>query len=158
VLVGHAIAYGLTGEEAGSLHEYLAHGPQIAAILATVGLASLAVQQRSDRLTGPFPYAALGVAGFTAQEHLERVAHSGDVPWLLGQPTFLVGLALQLPAALACVWLARTVLRAGTGGRAGRPPAVSSATVPLTSAPVISRPGLVPVRPQGRGPPGALPA
>jgi hypothetical protein len=156
VLAGHALAYALTGEDGGSVHAYLAHGPQIAALLATTGLACLAVQQRSSRLTGARPYALLGVAGFAAQEHLERLLHSGDLPWLLTQPTFLRGLALQLPVALACLGVARRVLRAATGARASRPPSLSLVTLVLPRSPVECLEGLVLVEPLGRAPPVLL--
>jgi hypothetical protein len=156
VLVGHALAYRLTAEAPGSLHGYLHHAPEIVAILATVGLGSLAVQQRTGRLAGPVPYALLGAAGFALQEHLERLAHTGDVPWLLTDPTFLVGLALQLPLALACLVLARRLLRSASGARARRPPVLPGVTLELTSFPAARPAGSVVPRATGRGPPASL--
>ena len=53
-----------------------------------------------------WPFPVLAVGAFVAQEHLERLLHTGELPWLLTSPAFLVGLALQLPFALAAWWLA----------------------------------------------------
>jgi hypothetical protein len=42
-----------------------------------------------------------------AQELLERLLHTGHLPWAtVLQPAFLIGLALQLPFALAALLLA----------------------------------------------------
>ena len=49
----------------------------------------------------------LSPAAFVIQEHVERLVHTGQVPWTAAlQPTFLVGLALQLPFALAALLIA----------------------------------------------------
>jgi hypothetical protein len=157
VLVGHALAYALTGTAPGSMHDYLGHAPQVLAVLAVVGLLGLAIDQRAERLATT-PFAGLGVAVFAVQEHLERVAHTGDVPLLLGDRTFLVGLLLQIPVGLVSLWIARR-LAAVLGGApavAARPPIV--ATVLLAWTPVaraIRRPPLSTTT-LGRGPPLAL--
>jgi hypothetical protein len=158
VLLGHALAYALTGEDPGALHGYLAHGPQLAVLLATAGLACLAVQQRTARLAGATPYALLGVVGFAAQEHLERLAHSGDLPWLLTSPTFLVGTILQVPVALACLVVARRVLGAASGVSASRPPALSLVMLALPTEAIRRAGGVVRIEPHGRGPPLLLPS
>jgi len=68
----------------------------------------------------------LPLVGFSVQEHLERVIHLGEIPTAAAiEPTFLLGLALQLPFALAAFALARLLLRAADHvGRAlrARPP------------------------------------
>ena len=52
------------------------------------------------------------LAGFTLQEHAERFAHSGDVPWAAAlEATFIAGLALQLPFAALAFVAARALLR-----------------------------------------------
>ena len=152
VLVGHALAYRLTGAPAGDLHSYLAHLPQVALILATIGLVGLAAQQRGGH-GSRLPYAALGVLGFTAMEHLERLAHTGELPWLLTDRTFLVGLALQVPVALACLALARTLLRAVGEATLSRPPRVPCLLLPVLT-PAVSLVPVALVAPRGgRSPP-----
>jgi hypothetical protein len=48
--------------------------------------------------------------GFVVQEHLERLLGTGGVPHhLVLEPAFLVGLALQLPFAIAALLLAHTL-------------------------------------------------
>jgi hypothetical protein len=44
---------------------------------------------------------------FVTQEHLERLIHTGHVPFLLASPVLWLGIALQLPVALAIWVLAR---------------------------------------------------
>jgi len=109
VLTAHAAAYRVTGTPAGDLHGYLAHAPQLIAVVVTVALAALALWSRSPRVC-LWPFPALAVAGFVAQEHVERLLHTGELPWLATHPAFLVGLALQLPVALAVWFLARWLL------------------------------------------------
>src|SRR4029078_10457577 len=90
-----------------------------AGLLASLALLGLALQERSLRPSSAWWVAPIAPLGFTAQEHLERLAHTGELPWLLTTPTFLVGLALQLPVAVACVLLVRRV--AGTLERRSPP-------------------------------------
>jgi hypothetical protein len=154
VLVGHALAYRLTGTAPGSMHDYLGHAPQVLAVLAVVGLLGLAIDQRAERLA-TMPFAGLGLAVFAVQEHLERAAHTGDLPLLLADPAFLVGLSLQIPVGLVAVRIARrlaAVLDSAAPWPAG-PPVVS--TVPLVWSPVVRVPRrqLQPAATLGRGPP-----
>jgi hypothetical protein len=111
VLVAHAVAYRVTGTAPGDLHGYLAHAPQLVAVIVTIALGALALSSRSPR-TRLWPFPALALLGFVAQEHVERLLHTGQLPWLGSHPAFLVGLALQLPVALAVWVLARFLLRA----------------------------------------------
>lgn len=157
VLVGHTLAYRLTGTAPGSMHAYLGHAPQVLAVLVVVGLLGLAVDQRADRLA-TLPFGALGMAVFAVQEHLERVAHTGELPILLADRAFLAGLLLQVPVGIAAVWIARRLAAAlgAAWSSTGRPPLV--ATTPL-----VRRPALEPAvrRPLstaslGRGPPLAV--
>jgi len=157
ILVAHAAAYRLTGTPTGPLHAYLDHAPQIVAVLATIGLVGLAVQQRSvgSRSIGAFALAA--PAGFACQEHVERLIHTGEVPWLLTTPSFLVGLALQVPVALLCVLVARRVVGTLASVRPmRRPPAVGVVTLPPSEASASRPPRARPTRATGRSPPALL--
>jgi len=61
-------------------------------------------------------FALLPPLGFTVQEHLERLIASGAIPHdLMVEPTFLVGLALQLPFALLALLLTRALYAVGFG-------------------------------------------
>ena len=111
ILVAHALAYRLTGTAPGPVHGYLEHGPQVLAILATIGLVGLAFQERSLGRRSPWAFALVAPLGFVAQEHLERLVHGGGVPILVTTPVFLVGLALEVPVALVAWVLARRLLR-----------------------------------------------
>jgi hypothetical protein len=102
--------------------------------------------------------ALVPLIGFSLQEHLERALTGGSVPVAaILEPTFLVGLALQLPFALAALAVARALVR--TAERIGvtlaeAPPAARAQPVlPLGAAVRLPR-----VRPLafgscGRGPP-----
>ena len=156
VLVTHPLAYRLTGTKPGPVHEYLAHVPQVVVVLASIALVGLAVQERSlSRLSARW-VAPLAPVGFACQEHLERLVHEGHVPWLLTSPTFLLGLALQLPVTLACVLLVRRIIGTLTGVRRRRSLRPGDAWLPAsTSAPFLPR-AARPPRATGRGPPALL--
>ena len=66
ILAAHELAYRLTATRGGSIHEYLAHAPQLLAVLASLGLVGLAVQERS---VGQAPTWALALVG-TPRLHL----------------------------------------------------------------------------------------
>jgi hypothetical protein len=153
VLVGHDLAYRLSGAGGAGLHDYLAHAPQV---LVALSLPALLVALSGGRTRSPRPlaFAFVGVGGFAAMEHLERLGHGG-LPWLATTPVFLLGLALQLPFALAAWWLARALLGVEL------PPVARPAPLPrLTFA--VSSPAAAPVaaatpaRPRPRGPPALL--
>ena len=80
---------------------------------------------------------------FVVQELAERVVHTGHVSWtLVVQPAFLLGLAFQLPFALAALLIAWALDSAARAvGRAlrelARPafPVLVSAPVRLVAAP-----------------------
>jgi hypothetical protein len=156
ILVAHALAYRLTGTRPGPFHAYLGHVPQVVAVLATIGLVGLAVQQRSlgRRSTGSL--ALLAPLGFACQEHLERLAHTGEVPWLLTTPAFLVGLALQLPVALLCAVVARRIAGTLTAARRRRPAVVAVVLLPLSERPPARPHAVRRRRSRGRSPPPLL--
>jgi hypothetical protein len=57
-------------------------------------------------------FALLPIVGFTLQEVIERWLAAGSFPWwVVLQSTFHIGLALQLPFALAAYLLARFLFR-----------------------------------------------
>jgi hypothetical protein len=61
-------------------------------------------------------FTLLPPVAFVAQEHIERLVGSGSIPYdLTVEPTFLVGLALQLPFALAALLLTRALYALGFG-------------------------------------------
>ena len=149
-------ADGLTGTTAASVHAYLGHVPQVVAVLASVGLVGLAVQERSFGRLPLWPFALVGPLGFTCQEHVERLAHTGELPFLLTTPSFAVGLVLQLPVAVFCVWVARRVAGALVGIRVARTGLLGEAWLPLPSRP-SSRPREADrPRATGRSPPPLL--
>jgi hypothetical protein len=152
VLAAHGLAYRLTRTTEGSLHDYLDHAPQLLVVIALIGCAGAACASRL-RLPPAWPFPLVAVVAFVVQEHVERGVHTGEVPWLLESPAFVVGLLLQLPIALLTWALARRLL----GALAPLPPfrrargrhvlVQFSAPVTAPARPVVARP--LP----GRGPP-----
>jgi hypothetical protein len=153
-VLGHVLAYRLTGQPAGEVHAYLGHVPQLLLLLTTLAVCPLAFTRGTKSPPGwPFPFLAL--SAFAVQEHLEQVVHTGELPWLLTRPSFLVGLVLQLPLALAAWAVARRLLRAldASPRRVRLLPAVSLA-VALPG--VVRRVDRAPVPRAARGPPAVL--
>lgn len=133
-LAAHSLAYWLVspgraghmGLHAVSGHGHLGYAPA----LALLGLALLAAGVMvcvGDGLRGRRPslppvglFVLLPPVGFGLQEHLERLVETGGIPHdLVVEPAFVVGLALQLPFAVAALLLAHVVSALGFGiGRA----------------------------------------
>lgn len=129
-LGAHWLAYWLVspGEEqhmalhAEHGHGYLGYTPALVIWGFALVLAGLALCV-GEGLRGSRPskpplrlFALLPPAGFAVQEHLERLLGTGGIPHdLVTEPTFLVGLALQLPFALGAVLLAYAVHALGLG-------------------------------------------
>lgn len=153
-LVAHVSAYRLTGTAETSLHSYLEHAPQVVLLVSVLAIALAGL---GARLEAPpaWSFAALAPAAFLAQEHLERVVHAGEAPWVLTTPAVLVGLVLQVPLALV-VWLvARRLLVALAPGRVPRaqlPRAFSDLSAPADRRLVAGRVLAL----SGRGPPPLL--
>jgi len=152
VLSAHALAYTIVPTPLGAEHDYLAHAPQVLMIAGILGLLALGGATRMAR-PSPAPFLTLGALTFCLQEHLERLAHTGHVPFLLASPVFLVGLALQLPVALV-VWLVARWLLATPGSlRRSRPRLTWTLPLAVAAGParvaVRRSPGPVPAR----GPP-----
>jgi hypothetical protein len=133
-LVAHAAAYAALGAPSEGVHGYLAHLPQLLMLLALPALLSAAITARST-VPPAWPFAATSIALFVLQEHVERLAHTGSLPFLLDRPVFLLGLALQLPVGLVVWLLARALLRAADprAARRSAPPRVSDLALPLAA-------------------------
>ena len=125
-LCAHLVAYSLAAPGGHSSHH---HGPTVSAysahlrgciaICVAIGLIALAVSafERSGRVRRAFLplwlFAAAPPVGFVLQELVERSAGTGTLAHLgpLEVP-FLVGLAVQIPFALAAYLAARALLAA----------------------------------------------
>jgi hypothetical protein len=113
-LAGHASAYALVGTSRRDalVHGYLSFAPQFLA--ACLALVALSVALRfSGRLPGrpaPWPFAILPPLAFCAQELIERLA-AGLPAHAVFEPAVYVGLAAQLPIAIAAYFAARALLR-----------------------------------------------
>jgi hypothetical protein len=129
-LGAHCFAYWLVspgaehqmGVHAEHGHAYLGYTPALVIWGLALVLAGLVLcvgeGVRGSRPAGPplWLFAILPPAGFAVQEHLERVLSTGGIPPdVVLEPTFLVGLALQLPFALAALLLACGLRALGFG-------------------------------------------
>ena len=154
VVLGHTIAYGITGTPTGGMHDYLSHAPQIVFILASLAVLGLAADSRARRHS-PLPLATLGIGAFVAQEHLERLIHTGHMPFLVASPVVWLGIALQLPLA-AAIWFVARRLAEDIASPARRPvrrvPRLVQLLAPLVLPPVAAAPA---VACPARGPPVA---
>jgi hypothetical protein len=91
------------------------------------------------------PFALLAPAAFVLQEHIETLVHTGASPFATAvHPTFLAGLLLQIPFALAGYAVARALVRLADGVRALiarlRRPARRSGTPPKARPAYRTRP------------------
>lgn len=126
--LAHAFAYRVVSPDAGERahelsatgHAYLAYLPLMLAVGTVLVVLALAVEirhivgapGRSGLRPSAWGFAALAPAIFTCQEHFERLVQDGVVPWGAAlAPSFVAGLLLQLPFALAAYALARLLLR-----------------------------------------------
>ena len=127
-LGAHCLAYWLVapagehqmGVHAESGHAYLGYTPAILVwglALVVAGLLLCVGYGLRGHRQSPPPlrlFALVPPVGFTVQEHLERLIGTGGVPPdIVLEPTFLVGLALQLPLTLAALLLAHALNSAG---------------------------------------------
>ena len=92
----------------------LAAGVLGGAELLALGWAAVeAIRRGPGRPLPAWAFALLPLAGYTLQEFLERWLVGSTFPWwFVLQPTFRVGLLLQLPFGLAVYLLAHLLLRA----------------------------------------------
>ena len=161
LLAGHGLAYRLAIPDAHarghalahSGHGYLGYTPLVLAVCLGLLLVALAFRALAGFRGGASCPAAspalvlLPPLAFAVQEHLERFVHSGHVSWTTAfQPSFLFGLALQLPFALAALlvaWALDSVALAV--GKA------LAAAAPLTRSRFVPRPALVRAVPRPNG-------
>jgi hypothetical protein len=124
--VAHWLAYRLVYPDAhvrlrvlgASGHGYLAYAPLVLGIgialelVAFVSVARDVARGRSRRAVPPIAFAVLPPLGFVLQEFSERWLAGAPFPWWMAlQPTFRLGLLLQLPVAAAAYLAARMLLR-----------------------------------------------
>jgi hypothetical protein len=177
-LGAHSLAYRLVGGDGSrhrtllehSGHGYLSFAPlflAFASALVLVGLAlRVAAAQRGDRrpLRLPWLVALVPPLVFVVQEHLERLLQSGELPISAAlEPTFAVGLSLQLPLAVLALLVARALVAAAeaVGRNLARRPRRLRRRAPAAVAPAVPqqlRPSVLALRRAGRAPPPALSA
>jgi hypothetical protein len=146
-------------------HGYLARLPLALAVAGAIGVVGLgcavwdAARGRRVRELSPLAFALLPPLAFALQEVLELSLHTGHFGWrAVAAPTFLPGLALQLPFAALAFLAARFLLRAAV--ELGRALATRFAGAPAPR-PRIRKRCAAPLQPVGtaaspRGPPLAV--
>jgi hypothetical protein len=181
--LAHALAYRLVypnahvrlSELLSSGHSYmLGAGGFVPMLLGIVGALELVAVgwvfagsfRRSLPRAVPAPaFALLPLLSFILQEFLERaLAGTGAPWWMVLQPTFRVGLLLQLPFGLLAFLAARLLLRrtqraadalSEAAPRAPRPSAETVSLAWILIAPARSQRGRAASSHPGRGPPRA---
>jgi hypothetical protein len=131
--VAHGLAYRIAYPEVAvrvhvlalAGHGYTSQLDVVCGVLVSVALFVLvrvtleAVSKGPPRPAPPLAFAVLPPLGFALQELVERWQAVGGLPWwVVLQPSFRIGLALQLPFGLAAYLVARLLL--GTAHRLGR--------------------------------------
>jgi hypothetical protein len=124
--VAHVFAYRLVYPEAGvrlhallvTGHSYMTLWPKLLAMGGALELAALVsivvgtVRRRRYTPVPPWAFALTPPLAFALQELFERWFAGASFPWwMVLQPTFRVGLLLQVPFALLTYLLARLLLR-----------------------------------------------
>lgn len=180
--VAHVLAYQWVypnahlrlGELLSTGHTYMRSPAYLAMLLGfvfaaeLVGLGWVCAGSVRCSLRRPVPawaFALLPMLGFTLQEFCERLLSGAPFPWwIVLQPTFRIGLLLQLPFALVAYLVARALLRAADEmGRALRGALTRPRVVAVLArwrvreAP-SARVGAPVGGHAGRGPPGGWPA
>jgi hypothetical protein len=169
---GHSLAYMLVAphgahreqllSETG--HGYLGVAPVLVACAFTMLVAGLTLaiadglRDRARARAAVWPVALVPPAGFAVQEHVERAIELNAFPPNVAlEPTFLVGMALQLPLAGAALLVAHAVLAFGhaLGRRAavvvGVPRSPARALEPLMPARSEPAPRRSPILAGGHG-------
>jgi hypothetical protein len=106
----------------------------VAAALALAGRALAAFREPGPQPLPSWRLAAVPSLAFLVQEHLERLAHDGEIGSLTAaEPVVFAGMLLQLPCGFLAVWLVRALLRVAdrvghalarrTSAGGGHPPA-----------------------------------
>jgi len=149
LLAGHVLGYRLAIADpharadalAHSGHGYLGYAPFALTVCLGVLLAALVLQGMTGfrgelRRPAASPLILLlPPVAFVVQEFVERLIHTGHVPWTtVFEPAFLFGLAFQLPFALAALllaWALDSAARAVGRALAAAPRPVFSVPVPV---------------------------
>jgi hypothetical protein len=173
--LAHAVAYRIAYPQAhvrvvqmlATGHSYFTRLPLVLAaagaclLVSFVVTAADAARGRSQRGLPAWAFALLPPLAFALQEVLELSLHTGTFAWhAVLAPTFVPGLALQLPVALLMYVVARLLLH--TAERIGRalarsvPAAMHVAAFAL--APIAPRVRLLPGRSLARAPPRVVSA
>lgn len=113
-LAGHTLGYALAGSDRrdAQAHGYLAFAPQFLALCIAVVVLALGMRF-AGRLRGrpsAWPFAVLPPLAFCAQELVERLVAGLPAHSVL-EPAVFVGLAAQLPVAVAAYLLVRALVR-----------------------------------------------
>ena len=126
----HALANLVFGAPDGGRSELFDGGPGAGAIPLLVSLALAAILaglagraagawSTSHAAAARLPFALLAPVLFIVQEHAETVLNTGAVPFgTVLEPTFLPGLLLQIPFAIAGYAVARALVRLADSVRA----------------------------------------
>jgi hypothetical protein len=175
--VAHTVAYRLTTpsstERAHELsatgHGYVAYLPLALAMGVVLVAFALVAEVRHIAAASPghvrpraWHFAVVAPAIFVAQEHLERLVHNGAMPWqLVLAASFITGLLLQVPFALAAYVVARLLVGAArtVGGLLAsrrRPPFPAGSTGRPASRVTVPRLRALALGYGSRGPPLAL--
>jgi hypothetical protein len=165
----HALAYALVYPQASlrgaalatTGHSYFAWLPFVlgggaaCALLSLGGAVIAAARGRSAHVAPAWVFGLLAPTVFVLQEVIELSLHIGTVGWrAILAPTFLPGLALQLPFALAAYLVARLLLRAATAlGRALAVPRPVWLTASYGLRPLVLLRGVLLRSLAARGPP-----
>jgi hypothetical protein len=176
-LIAHSLAYRLVasvGEGDGALVEHSGHGqlafsPYVMAVsvavlvLALSGAVVAGVARRARAGVPLAPFVLLPLVDFACHAGLEWLQHGGGVSFAAAlEPVFGLGLALQLPLALAALLLVRAALAWAEGlGRGLTPrwcprPRASAAPAPLRRLVASEHRPILPALASGcseRGPP-----
>ena len=125
--VAHALAYRIVYPQASvrlqdlveTGHGYMSALPLalgVAGAIVVLSLAATAADAALGRGVRPLPlwvFALLPVVGFAIQEYVERWLSWGFFPWYAClQPTFMIGIALQVPFGVLAYLAARLLVRA----------------------------------------------
>jgi len=175
-LIAHWLAYVLVAPDAhhrarllsDTGHGYLSATPAAVACAGTLVLAGFAIalhdglRQRERARVPVWPVGVVPPLGFAVQEHLERMIERGAFPLDAAlEPTFVAGMALQLPFALGALLLVSAVLALGhllgcglTARRSPRPLVRAlPPSLPGWLEPELARPPILATGHGERGPP-----
>lgn len=156
--LAHALAYRLVYPQAvvrwqvlaASGHGYMARVPLVLGLafacvaVALIGVLVDAARRRPTTDVAPWAFALLPLLAFFAQEFLERWVALGAVPWwMVEQPTFRLGLLLQLPFAALAYLVARLLLESAR--TAGEAVSLASSSAPVLVAGPAFRPAVIAV-------------